>query len=55
VYEAFLNSESVKAALNQTGSALAAITVLKKVRTEPTSLRLANAAVFYLSSDDNFA
>lgn len=30
VYEAFLNSDSVKAVLNQTRSALAAITVLKK-------------------------
>ena len=29
--QAFLNSAAVKAALNQTGSALAALTVLKKV------------------------
>eukprot|EP00873_Tetraselmis_striata_P042879 jgi/Tetstr1/463143/TSEL_008077.t1 len=38
IYEAFLNSEAVKAALNQTGSALAAITVLKKVCDHPALL-----------------
>ena len=36
--QAFLNSSSVKAALNQTTSALAAITVLKKVCVHPALL-----------------
>ncbi|GAB4822407.1 hypothetical protein N2152v2_009453 [Parachlorella kessleri] len=38
VYEAFLNSDSVKAALNQTNSALSAITVLKKICDHPALL-----------------
>ena len=38
LYEAFLNSDSVKAVLNQTSSALAALTVLKKVCDHPALL-----------------
>ena len=36
--QAFLNSQAVKAALNKTGSALAAITVLKKICDHPALL-----------------
>lgn len=35
--QAFLNSSAIKAALNKTGSALAALTVLKKVRCNGTA------------------
>ncbi|KAK9821770.1 hypothetical protein WJX81_007078 [Elliptochloris bilobata] len=38
IYEAFLGTEVVKAALNLTGSALAAITVLKKICDHPALL-----------------
>ncbi|KAK9909741.1 hypothetical protein WJX75_006802 [Coccomyxa subellipsoidea] len=38
IYEAFLNSSAIKAALNKTGSALAALTVLKKVCDHPALL-----------------
>ncbi|DBA94813.1 TPA: hypothetical protein ACH3X1_002355 [Trebouxia sp. C0004] len=38
VYEAFLESSAVRAALNKTGSALAALTVLKKICDHPTLL-----------------
>jgi len=38
IYEAFLHSESVKQALNATGSVLAAITVLKKICDHPALL-----------------
>ncbi|KAK9816584.1 hypothetical protein WJX72_002280 [[Myrmecia] bisecta] len=38
VYEAFLQSEAVKAVFNQTGTALAALTVLKKVCDHPVLL-----------------
>ena len=47
VVQAFLNGSSVKAALNQTSSALAAITVLKKICVHPALLtdRAASQAV----------
>eukprot|EP00887_Chlorella_sp_A99_P003096 scaffold9.g3096.t1 len=38
VYEAFLNSDSVKAVFNQTSSALAALSVLKKICDHPALL-----------------
>lgn len=41
--QAFLNSTAIKAALNKTGSALAALTVLKKVR-----LLLLHGAFLYI-------
>jgi SNF2 family DNA or RNA helicase len=38
LYEAFLSSDAVRAALNQSSSALAALTVLKKICDHPALL-----------------